>query len=119
VGEKLVSISAIHSKFVPFSKEENKLYQPEFDTGFAVDFAEGEVYVKIKLPEDFKDFVSEPYGTHSIPKVRIVDADFENPDGSPLILNSDYLDADIKDKSVAGPIACLKPGENRIKVWGE
>ncbi|MCL2322049.1 MAG: right-handed parallel beta-helix repeat-containing protein [Oscillospiraceae bacterium] len=100
-----------------FSKEGNKLYQPDFDTCFAVDFKENEVYLNIKLPEDFKDFISEPYGTHSIPKVRIVDADYDNPDGSILILDSDYLGADIRDKSVAGPIACLKNGENRIKVW--
>ena len=116
-----------------FVKELDKLDQPSFDTAFAIkqgcmessksDSAyghtdEASVYLEIKLPEGFEDFVSKPHSTKTLPRVRIVDADYENPDGTEIVLDSDYFGIDIKGEAVSGPIAALKSGDNRIKIWG-
>lgn len=101
-----------------FAKETSKFDQPDFDTAYALEEVGGEVFLNITLPEGFDACVCPPQSTQSLGRVRIVDADFENPDGTPLTFESDYLDTSVKDKSVSGPLSCLRAGKNRIKIWG-
>jgi hypothetical protein len=54
-----------------------------------------------------------------LPRVRFADADFEEPDGSPVIAGTDLL-GERKEPGhgyPAGPIASLGPGPSRIRVW--
>lgn len=101
-----------------FAKEVGKVDQPDFDTAFSIEADDSAVYVCCTLPEGFDAFTYAPMTTASLGRVRIVDAEFENPDGSPLTLDSDILDTVIMEKKVAGPCACLKAGKNCIKIWG-
>lgn len=71
-----------------------------------------EVYLNISLPQDFERFVSQPHGTKTQKRVRIVDADFENPDGSEFILDSDLLGTDASGETVSGPLLCLRTETN-------
>ena len=102
---------------VAFEKEARKLCLPDFDAVYSIEKADGKVFLNVTLPESFDDFVSPAYDTASLGRVRIVDADFENTDGSPLTLNSDYFDKQTDGAAVAGPINALKAGVNRIRVW--
>ena len=56
--------------------------------------------------------------TETLGTVRIVDAIFDDPNGNPIVLNVDYTGAPRSEKPLVGPIEGLKPGFNRIKVWG-
>jgi hypothetical protein len=100
-----------------FKKEAKKLDDSDFDAGYAIEEDGGKVYLVITLPESFESFSSATHNTASLGRVRIVDADFESFDGSPLELNTDYFDAAPGDASVSGPLGCLKSGVNRICVW--
>jgi len=95
-----------------------KLDRPGFDAAFTLEANDGEAYLCCTLPEGFEAFVWDPATTASLKRVRIADAEFENPDGSPARLDSDILDRKIFGKAVPGPCACLKSGRNRVKVWG-
>ncbi|MDR2901311.1 MAG: hypothetical protein LBV20_07325, partial [Treponema sp.] len=101
-----------------FAREESKLENAGFDAEYSIEDLGEEVYLNISLPQGFENFTSAPHGTKTLKRVRIVDAEFENPDGSDFILDSDLLNADTSSKSVAGPLSCLKAGKNRIKIWG-
>ena len=101
-----------------FACEGNQLAHLDFDAGFSIEVCEDGAYLCCTLPEGFADYKTMPHTTESLGRVRIVDADFENPDGSPLVIDRDYLDAPVEGGSVCGPLACLKAGKNRIKVWG-
>ncbi len=101
----------------PFNREVDFLRYENFDPEYSIEVSEAEVYLNITLPEDYEDFSHAPHSTETLPRVRIVDAEFENPDGSPLILDSDYLDAPVAEKTVSGPLETLKAGKNRIRVW--
>ena len=68
--------------------------------------------------EDFEKMLGETQTTKTLRKVRIADADFENPDGSEVKLDIDYSGKKRQGKSLVGPIVDLKQGENHIKVWG-
>lgn len=71
----------------------------------------------INLPVGYEDFKGEIQSTATLPRVRIVDAEFENPDGSEVILDTDFLDEALNAQSPAGPITQLKSGKNYIRIW--
>jgi hypothetical protein len=105
---------------VSFDKETSKTSRGDFDSKFKIDAAGKEVYLELDLPPEFASNCAV-HGTCSLGRVRIVDADFENPDGSPIALNTDYADkpaGNPGDKTTPGPIISLKPGNNRVKIWG-
>ena len=76
-----------------------------------------EVYLSVELPEEFESFKGKIHSTETLERVRIVDAEFENPDGSEVILNVDFLGNKKEGDSNVGPIAKLKSGKNHIKIW--
>ena len=52
-------------------------------------------------------------------RVRFVDAEFEEPDGSPAVLDTDLVGAR-KTEGLdypAGPLARLTSGASRIHIW--
>lgn len=69
------------------------------------------------MPETFDDYLGEVHSTATLPRVRIVDAEFESPNGSEIALDTDLLDNTKTGKSPLGPISTLKNGKNYIKVW--
>jgi hypothetical protein len=100
-----------------FDKEKTNINRPDFDTRFTIEPLGCEVYFELDLPDGFVENCAV-HDTLSLGRVRIVDADFENPDGSPLTLNTGYGDEeDSLSGKTAGPIAGLKPGRNRVKIW--
>jgi hypothetical protein len=48
-----------------------------------------------------------------------VDADFDEPDGSPAVLATDLVGAakDLGQTYPAGPVLTLKGGSQRTRVW--
>ena len=94
-------------------KETGRLDTPDFDAGFSIEATEQGVFLSIALPEGFEGFSCRPHDTASLGRVRIVDADFENPDGTPLFIDTDFFGT---PSDLAGPLACLKSGSNRIQL---
>ncbi|MEJ6951039.1 right-handed parallel beta-helix repeat-containing protein [Natronospora cellulosivora (SeqCode)] len=101
-----------------FDRESENIIENDFDPELSIIEEGNEVYLSCKLPEDFGQISGEIQSTKTLKKVRIADADFENPDGSEIILDKDFSGENREEKSVVGPILNLKKGENRIKVWG-
>ena len=48
---------------------------------------------------------------------RIVEAPYDDPDGNEIFFNKDYFGEDAGEQPIPGPIAGLKVGFNRVKVW--
>lgn len=100
-----------------FERENCNLVDESFNPNFCIIDKGEEVYLSCELPESFESILGEIKCTKNLPKVRIVDAEFESPDGSNLALDTDFLDAKKAEKSSLGPISLLKKGKNYIKVW--
>ncbi|NMB39672.1 MAG: hypothetical protein GX994_08960, partial [Firmicutes bacterium] len=100
-----------------FEQERNKIVAEQFDPKFSINEEGDAVYLTCFLPENFDEICGEIQTTKTLKRVRIANADFENPDGSEVILDIDYLGEKRAAKSVVGPIADLQQGKNRIKVW--
>jgi hypothetical protein len=78
-----------------------------------------EVYVEIELPQPLTAAVISPITTGELPRVRLADADFEEPDGSPVALHTDLV-GNRKEQGAAypaGPLSTLSGGSARIRVW--
>lgn len=101
----------------PFEREKDKLVDREFDPEFRIIDKGEEVYLSCQLPDSFEKIIGEIHSTKTLERVRIVDAEFENPDGSDLILDIDFLDKKSPEKGPIGPIAIMTKGNNYIKVW--
>ncbi|GAB2483867.1 hypothetical protein GCM10008929_05980 [Alkalibacterium psychrotolerans] len=100
-----------------FEREENNLVT-DHDPAFKIVDEGKEVFVEITLPDGFENLKGGIHSTQTLERVRLADAEFENPDGSDVVIDTDLL-GNVKDgDSVLGPIADLKSGHNRIKVWG-
>ncbi|MEG6566723.1 right-handed parallel beta-helix repeat-containing protein [Thermoanaerobacterium saccharolyticum] len=101
----------------PFEREKDNLVKKDFDTKLAIIDEGDEVYLSLQLPDEFENIVGDIHSTKTLERVRIVDAEYESPDGKELVLDTDYLDAKKLGNSSIGPIALLKKGDNCIKVW--
>ena len=78
-----------------------------------------EVYLEARLPETFDRVRLGVVSGADLPRVRFADADFEERDGSPVVIDVDLL-GERKQPGrdyPAGPIASLSPGTSRIRVW--
>lgn len=100
-----------------FEGEEDKLEVDNFNPDVEIIEEGEEVYLSVKLPEDFEQIRGDIHSTDTLKRVRIPDVDFENPDGSEVILDHDYFGKQKEESSAIGPFVNLQKGENRIKVW--
>ena len=78
-----------------------------------------EVYLESHLPAAFDNVRLVTVSGADLERVRFVDADFEEPDGSPAVLGADLV-GDVKAPTgayPAGPITALASGNSRIRVW--
>lgn len=101
----------------PFEREKDKLVDKDFDPKFEIIDKGEEVYLSCEMPDNFENILGEIHSTSTLERARIVDAEFDNPDGSDLVLNTDFLDEQKTEESTLGPITLLKKGTNYIKVW--
>lgn len=77
-----------------------------------------ETYLEINVEKGLLDIPTRILDTRMLDMVRIVEAPYEDPDGNPIVLDSDYLGCKRDSAPAAGPIQGLKEGYNKIKIWG-
>ncbi|SEL81764.1 right-handed parallel beta-helix repeat-containing protein [Paenibacillus sp. OK003] len=101
----------------PFEREIDHWVEEQFSPNLSI-IDQGEAgYLSIELPEVAEHLYGAVHSTSTLPRVRIVDAEFENPDGSAVLLDTDFLDQPRARKDGLGPFSTLKNGKNYIKVW--
>ncbi|SDC22883.1 Protein of unknown function [Pelagirhabdus alkalitolerans] len=100
-----------------FDREANPFEMGAFDPNVEVTEEEDGVYLSLDLPDGFSQLKSPVHSTDTLTRVRIVDSEFENPDGTKMVLDVDLLNARKDNETLSGPIQVLKEGKNRIKVW--
>jgi hypothetical protein len=82
---------------------------------FAVDDKGAEVFVSFNL-KDFDNFKTTTLATALLGKAKMPRAAYENPDGSPLVPNRDYLGNRRASTPAPGPFENAVNGKNRFKV---
>ncbi|NLG05472.1 MAG: hypothetical protein GX567_16865, partial [Clostridia bacterium] len=100
----------------PFNRE-NCNFVSDADPKVQVTSEEDGVYLHIYVEPDMLKLPTTILKTEDIEMVRITEAAFENPDGSQIILDRDFLGNQRAAVPTPGPIEGLKAGENRIKIF--
>ncbi|MFP4015489.1 MAG: right-handed parallel beta-helix repeat-containing protein [Halanaerobiales bacterium] len=103
---------------VPFDRENENVVDEQYNPQLKISEEGDEVYLSCELPEEYEKVQGEIQSTETLGRVRLANANFENPDGSDVVLDTDYLGEHRAEKSAVGPIAKLQKGKNRVKVWG-
>ncbi|RKQ31337.1 right-handed parallel beta-helix repeat-containing protein [Oceanobacillus halophilus] len=101
-----------------FEREDEKLVAANFNPEVKIIEDGNEVYLSVELPNNFENVLGDIHSTKTLNRVRIVDADFVNPDGSEVTVDTDLLGIQKEKKSKLGPISNLQPGKNYVKIWG-
>jgi hypothetical protein len=103
----------------PFEAEQSAVILADTDATVAVADEGAEVYLECTLPVAFDHLRVHIVSGADLERVRFVDADFEEPDGTPAVLGADLVGVD-KAPTIAypaGPITALASGISRIRVW--
>jgi len=102
-----------------FEAEKGAIVLADSDVTAAVVDEGAEVYLECRLPIAFDNVRIDAVSGADLERVRFVDADFEEPDGTPVVLAADLVGVDKTQYSSypAGPIAALASGTSRIRVW--
>lgn len=101
-----------------FDREKNGYHSRAFDPGVKIVEEGDAVYLEINAEKAMLDIPAKIVSTETLGTVRIVDAVFDDSNGEPIVLDTDYTGARRAEKPAVGPIEGLKPGLNRVKVWG-
>jgi hypothetical protein len=78
-----------------------------------------EVYLESRLPPEFDNVRLGVITGSDLERVRFVDAEFEEPDGSPAVMATDLVGDDKTSSGSypAGPITAFASGVARTRVW--
>ena len=76
-----------------------------------------EVYLETDLPAAFGQARHAVVTGADLPRVRFADADFEEHDGTPVVVDVDLTGEPRANGASAGPIATLGAGPSRQRVW--
>ena len=104
-----------------FSRERDKFVAPQgMASGPAQvrvsEDSDGSVWLEGDLEKGMFEISTTLVNTQSLGTPRIVIEPYENPDGSPLVIDRDLLGRARGERPVAGPLEALKPGHNRIRL---
>lgn len=78
-----------------------------------------EVYLEVELPSAFEKATVGVVTGHDLKRVRFVDAEFEELDGNPVVLDVDLAGQQKVEGETypAGPLTALTAGQARIRIW--
>ncbi|MGW7798487.1 right-handed parallel beta-helix repeat-containing protein [Staphylococcus xylosus] len=109
--------NAYFNKANQFNREDRNFIDENVNPDLSIVEEGNDVYLNISVPESFIEFKGKVYDTETLPKVRIVDADFEDENGNSLTLNTDLNDELRENESMIGPLQTLTTGNNKVKIW--
>jgi len=102
----------------PYEAEDGALLLPSPASVTIVDEGD-QVFLEAQLPDEFEKARVGLVTGRDLERVRFVDANFEERDGTPVAADTDLVGT-VKahgHEYAAGPIAALAAGSSRTRVW--
>lgn len=100
----------------PFQNEAEKFVSAE-DPEIKIVAADDGTYLEWKVDAGLLKVPTQVITTEKLGMPRITEAPYENPDGTPIALDTDYLGQARKSNPTVGPLENIKAGMNRILIW--
>lgn len=99
---------------LPSSPEENPRTASGFAAEFSISWEDGQCWLNTNLYDAPLDLLASPVSTETLGKAFESDQAFENPDGSPLQINTDFYGNKRGNAVKIGPLETPSP---RIRLW--
>ena len=120
-GAKLpvwISGNIYYDRALPYKDEISKLENHDFKPEFKIAEEGNKVYLNVTLDEKSSYLKTQFIKTEMLGKAKMPDEAFENPDGSPLKIDTDYF-GNMRSESnpSAGPFENPGKGSVKLKVW--
>ena len=101
-----------------FGGEADNIQEPEFNPTLRLREEKDGVYIELRLPKSIERQYNSLVTTELLGKARVAGAPFDNPDGSPITIDSDYFGRKRNQRNpTAGPFESPGTGLIRLKVW--
>jgi alpha-N-arabinofuranosidase len=102
----------------PSKHESTPLVEPDADPGIKLVEKSGGMYLKITLDKDWGQQQRQLVTTALLGRAKIPDLPYEQADGSPLKIDTDYFGTKRNEANPsAGPFEYPEGGELVLKVW--
>ena len=102
----------------PYSKETNHVAEPAVDPKVEVVEEGSQFTLYLNLGAELKQAATALVTTSLLGKAKISGLPYENADGTPLKIDSDYFGTKRNERSpTAGPFEALRPEPLTLKVW--
>ena len=102
----------------PYSNEVNSLENKTLNPNISLEEKATKVFLHITSDKTFGEIKTQLVTTKLLGKTKNSGVAFENPDGSPIVIDKDYFDKKRSDSSpFVGPFEGLKEGEQVLQVW--
>ncbi len=102
----------------PYKNEKNSIEEPGYLPVVEIEERENNVVLKLEFDDSPGDVKTRLVSTEMLGKAIVSEAIFENPDGSPYVIDGDLLGMkrDL-NKPGPGPLEELKAGFQEILIW--
>ncbi|MCC7154040.1 MAG: right-handed parallel beta-helix repeat-containing protein [Bryobacterales bacterium] len=100
-----------------YSKEDASLNLPGEDPKPEIIEEGDRVYLRLRLAAELRTAATKLVNTALLGKAKIPALAYENPDGSPLVVDADYFGKKRKAPPFAGPFEDPGQGDVKLKVW--
>jgi len=103
---------------IPYKNGVNDIVINKSDTDIRLEEKADGIYLYINASAEFASINGKIISSSDLGEAMVPEAVFDNPDGTPILFNTDYF-SEIREenKNAPGPFAGLNPGENEIKLW--
>jgi hypothetical protein len=102
----------------PYVKETNRIEKPDFDPEVRIVEEDDSVFLHITLDDSLRALDNPLVTSSLLGRAKISNAAYENPDGTPLKIDTDYFGKKRSEENPsAGPFEIPGVGKLSLKVW--
>ncbi len=100
-----------------FPGSDHYIFEPGFDPEIKIEDRGEEVYLHVQFDPSLYQMDTRLITTEILGRAKIPDMPFENPDGTAIRIDEDYLNADREKDPTPGPFENPGKGKHVIRVW--
>lgn len=101
----------------PAYEAETERFMTDSDCAFRIIEEADGTYMELTLAPEALKVSTSVVTTETLGSTRLTEGLFEDKDGNPYVIDTDYFGALRSQQPAAGPIESVAAGMNRIKVW--
>ncbi len=102
----------------PYKDEVNFIDRPEYRPQVKLEEKEGGLILKLEFDKSITEAQTSLVTSEKLGTVIVSEAMFENPDGTPYIINKDFMGRERKQSQpMVGPLEQMEAGKQEIVIW--